>query len=96
MREGKKIAKPILWTISSLVATLLVFVITRLYPNTDLQISIVLLAIIDIGFIVALILGVKTKNTSIMIFNVISNGIFFILLSIFIFLLLIANGISES
>ncbi|WP_243524994.1 hypothetical protein [Bacillus pseudomycoides] len=96
MREGKKIAKPILWTISLLVATLLVFVTTRLYPNTDLQISIVLLAIMDIGFIVALILGVKTQNTSIMIFNVISNGIFFILLSIFIFLPLIANGISES
>ncbi|PFD96415.1 hypothetical protein COE15_06060 [Bacillus cereus] len=95
MRESRKIATPILWTISLLVATLLVFVITRLYPNTNLQISIVLFSIIDIGFIVALILGIKTKNASIMIFSVISNGIFFILLSIFIFLLLVANGISE-
>ncbi|MEN1938576.1 hypothetical protein AAIE21_24285 [Paenibacillus sp. 102] len=96
MRESKTIAKPILWTISLLIATLFVFVTSRLYPNTDLRISIVLLTVIDIGFIVALILGIKTKNASIMIFSVISNGIFFILLSIYIFLLLVANGISES
>ncbi|PFK31466.1 hypothetical protein COI93_20800 [Bacillus cereus] len=95
IRESKKIAKPIIWTISLLIATLLVFVTTRLYPNTDLRISIILLTIIDIGFIVALVLGIKTKNTSIMIFSIMSNGIFFILLSVFIFLLLLANGISE-
>ncbi|MEI4619675.1 hypothetical protein [Bacillus cereus] len=53
MRESKTIAKPILWTISLLIATLFVFVTSRLYPNTDLRISIVLLTIIDIGFIVA-------------------------------------------
>lgn len=95
IQESKNVTKPIIWTISLLIATLLVFVATRLYPNTDLRISILLLAIIDIGFIVTLILGVKTKNASIVIFSTISNSIFFILLSIFIFLLLLANGISE-
>ncbi|WP_144561199.1 hypothetical protein [Bacillus mycoides] len=95
IQESKKVANPIIWTISLLIATLLVFVTTKLYPNTDLRISIILLTIIDIGFIVAFVLGIKTKNASIMIFSIISNGIFFILLSIIIFLLLLANGISE-
>ncbi|MCI0763624.1 hypothetical protein [Bacillus sp. TL12] len=95
IRESKKIAIPILWIISLLIATLLVFITTKLYPTINLQISMILFFIIDIGFIIALILGVMTKKTSIVIFSVISNGIFFILLSIFIFLLLIAHGISE-
>ncbi|MBC6971996.1 hypothetical protein H9I32_06015 [Bacillus sp. Xin] len=95
IRESKKIAISILWTISLLIATLFVFITTKLYPTIDLRISMILFFIIDIGFIIALILGVKTKKTSIVIFSVISNGIFFILLSIFIFLLLIAHGISE-
>ncbi|MEY8348854.1 hypothetical protein AALF16_11210 [Bacillus cereus] len=95
IQESKKVAKPILWTIVLLIATLFIFIITRLYPNIDLRISIILLTLIDIGFIVALVLGIKTKNASIMIFSIISNGIFFILLSIIIFLLLLANGISE-
>jgi cation transporter-like permease len=50
---------------------------------------------IDIGFIVALVLGVRTKKPSVVWFSIIANSIFFVLLSGVMFLLAIANGISE-
>ncbi|WP_394556523.1 hypothetical protein [Priestia aryabhattai] len=43
----------------------------------------------------ALVLGIRTKKPSVMWFSIITNSIFFVLLSALMFLLAIANGISE-
>lgn len=95
-RESKKIAIPILWSISLITAAFLIFSTTRLVRNVNLWTLIILFSIIDAGFIIAFILGVKSKKLSIMIFSIILNSICFMLLSIIIFLLLVANGISET
>ncbi|WP_421085519.1 hypothetical protein ACN5XJ_17335 [Priestia sp. MF3] len=70
--------------------------------NKPIVLTIILLAAafvvffaIDVGFIVALVLGVRTKKPSVVWFSIITNSIFFVLLSALMFLLAIANGISE-
>ncbi|MDD9795686.1 hypothetical protein [Priestia megaterium] len=95
IQKEQKVGKPIVLTVCLIVATIVVFLISRTFPNMDLWISIVLLSIIDIGFIISLILGVRTKKTSVVWFSILANGVFFILLTILIFLLAVANGISE-
>lgn len=98
-----KESKPILLTIMLLTAAFVVFFANRLLPQNsifpsetgDLTILLWLFFAIDIGFIVALVLGVRTKKPSVMWFSIIANSIFFVLLSGLIFLLAIANGISE-
>ncbi|MCU7712969.1 MULTISPECIES: hypothetical protein [Priestia] len=95
IQKEKKMGKPIVLTVCLIVATIIVFLISRTFPNMELWISIVLLSIIDIGFIISLILGVRTKKTSVVWFSILANGVFFILLTILIFLLAVANGISE-
>lgn len=95
IRENQNEVKPIILTVLLIVTALIILFVMRQFPNTDLWISIVLYVIIDIGFLIAMFLGIKTKKMPIIIFSVISNSIFFLLLSIFIFFLAIANGISE-
>ncbi|KNH20638.1 hypothetical protein ACS78_17550 [Priestia megaterium] len=98
-----KESKPILLTIMLLAAAFVVFFANRLLPQNsifpsetgDLTILLWLFLAIDIGFIVALVLGVRTKKPSVVWFSIIANSIFFVLLSGLIFLLAIANGISE-
>ncbi|MFP7487294.1 hypothetical protein SFC65_24390 [Priestia filamentosa] len=98
-----KESKPIILTVLLLIATFFVVFANWLFPQNsifpnrsgDLTITLWLLSVIDIGFIVALILGIRTKKPSIIWFSIISNGMFFILLSAVMLLLAIANGISE-
>ena len=93
-KENKQAAISLIMTVVLVVAALLVLFIGRSFPNTDLRISIFLFLLIDIGFIVAMILGVKTKQTGIRIISVVSNGIFIVALSFFTFALALAYGLS--
>ncbi|MGG0287629.1 hypothetical protein ABEY41_21480 [Peribacillus butanolivorans] len=95
IQENKNAAKPMMLTIALVLAGILLFTIRGIFQNVDLWIPNTLFLLIDIGFIVAMIMGIRTRRSSIILFSVISNGIFFILLSFFIFLLALANGISE-
>lgn len=85
---------PIILTLVLFLVALFIFFVFR-SPNLNLWIPIFLYVLIDIGFIVSLILGVKSKNITVKVFSILSNITFMIPLSIMIFLLLLANGISE-
>ncbi|MCM3643866.1 hypothetical protein V7Z47_22320 [Priestia megaterium] len=95
--------KSIVLTVILLVAAFVVFFANRLLPQNsvfpsetgDLTILLWLFFAIDVGFIVALVLGIRTKKPSVVWFSIIANSIFFVLLSGLIFLLAIANSISE-
>ncbi|WP_350301319.1 hypothetical protein [Peribacillus frigoritolerans] len=94
-KVNKQAAIPMILTVVLVIAALLVFYIGRFFPNSDLRIPIFLFFIIDIGFLVALILGIKTKQFGIRVISVISNSIFFIALTLFTLALTLAYGISE-
>ncbi|CRK81141.1 hypothetical protein [Neobacillus massiliamazoniensis] len=87
--------KPVILTGVLVVAALLIFFIASTIKNVNLSVGIVLYSLIDFGFLVAMILGIKTKNKPIVIFSVIVNGILFLTLLAMIYLMAIANGISE-
>lgn len=94
-QENKKEVQPIILTAILVVAALAILLIVRQFPNTNLWISIVLYLLIDIGFLIAMFLGVRTKKMPIILFSMFANSVFFLVLSGFIFLLMLANGISE-
>lgn len=96
LKENKEFY-PIILTLVLFLVSLFVFFIFngRVFPNINLWIPILLYILIDIGFIVSLIIGVKSKNKTVKIFSILSNIAFMIPLSIWVFLLLLANGISE-
>lgn len=87
-------SKPIILTGVLLVAALLIFYTANTIQNVNLSIGVVLYSLIDIGFLVAMFLGIKTKNKSIMIFSIIVNSFLFVTLLAIIYLSLIAIGIS--
>ncbi|MFD3447241.1 hypothetical protein ACFDTO_21865 [Microbacteriaceae bacterium 4G12] len=100
LKQNQKIDKGLF----SIILTLVLFLVAlfvffffngRIFPNLSLWIPICLYLLIDIGFIVSIILGVKSKNKGIKVFSILSNIAFMIPLSIWLFLLLLANGISE-
>lgn len=95
IQEGKQMAKAMILTIVLVVLGLVIFMIGREFPNSNLWIMITLLLLVDIVFIVAMILGIRTKNSSVIIVSVITNGMFFLLLTLFLFFLTLANGLSE-
>ena len=64
-------------------------------PNLNLWNLIFLYILIDIGFLVSLILGAKSKISAVKVFSILSNMALMIPLSILIYLLLLANGMSE-
>lgn len=92
---NKQAAISLILTIVLVLAALLVLFIGRSVQNLDLRIAIFLFSLIDIGFLVAMILGTKTKQFGIRVLSVISNGIFFIALTLFTLALALAYGISE-
>jgi len=91
----KSAMNPISLTISLIIAAFLILVKTRWFPNLSLWVDIGLYFLIDIGFIIALIMGIRTKHKPIIIFSIIANAIFFIFMTIFVLLLAFAMGISE-
>ncbi|AUD12493.1 MULTISPECIES: hypothetical protein [unclassified Planococcus (in: firmicutes)] len=95
VQEGQKEAKPIILTMILPIAALMVLLIFRQFPNVNFWISMSLYLLIDIGFLIAMLLGIRTKKMPIIIFSVLANGAFFVMLSAFIYLLLLGHGISE-
>lgn len=96
LKQHKEFNPIILPLVLFLVALLIFFVFNgRVFPNMNLWIPIFLYILIDIGFMVLLILGVRSKNKTVKVFSILLNIELMILLSICIFLLLLANGISE-
>ncbi|MGN7397997.1 hypothetical protein [Peribacillus frigoritolerans] len=93
-KGNKQAAISLILTVTLVIAALLVLFIGRSFPNSDLRISIGLFFLIDIGFIVAMILGIKTKQFGIRVFILISNGLFFVALTFFNFALALAYGVS--
>lgn len=92
--EKSKEFYPIILTLVLFIIALLVFFICRLFPNSSLWIPICFY-MIDVGFVISLILGARSKEISFKLFSILSNVILIIPLSIVLYLLLLANGISE-
>ncbi|WP_211655590.1 hypothetical protein [Planococcus alpniumensis] len=88
-------AKPIVLTLSLVLTAIIVLVTGWALPNINFWVYFFVYGFIDFGFILAMILGIRTKNKPVMIFSVIANGIFIAVLSSFLFLLLLGHGISE-
>lgn len=94
--EGNKSAmNPIVLSVSLIIAAFLILVKKSWLPNLSLWVDIGLYFLIDIGFIIAMIMGIRTKYKPVMIFSIIANSIFFIFMTIFVLLLAFAMGISE-
>ncbi|MGY3189826.1 hypothetical protein [Lysinibacillus sp. TE18511] len=91
-KSNRLAAISLIMTVVLVVAALLV--LFSGIPNSDLRISIFLFLMIDIGFIVAMILGIKTKQTGIRVFSVISNGIFIVFVFFFMFAIAFFYGFS--
>ena len=87
--------KPIVLTLLLVLVSILVLVISWQLPNINFWVYFFVYGLIDIGFILAMILGIRTKNKPVIVFSVIANSIFFAALSSFIVLLLLGHGISE-
>ncbi|MGX1265427.1 glucan phosphoethanolaminetransferase (alkaline phosphatase superfamily) [Rossellomorea marisflavi] len=96
--ENEKLDKRSLQAVSLtavlLVASIIVFPVAKLV-KADLWLPITLFAIVDAGFVFALILGVKSNRRFVKVFSLLANGTFIVATSFMIYLLLIANGISE-
>ncbi|TYO71314.1 hypothetical protein [Rossellomorea marisflavi] len=96
--ENEKLDKRSLQAVSLtavlLVASILVFPIRKLV-KADLWLPITLFALIDAGFILALFMGMRSPQRFVKLFSILANGVFIIVTSFMIYLLLIANGISE-
>ncbi len=71
------------------------FINGRIFQNISLWIPVSLYFLIDIGFVIAIILGIRSPNSTVKIFSILSNIALMVPLSIGLFLLLLANGLSE-
>lgn len=88
-------AKPIVLTLSLVLAAIVVLVMSWQLPEINFWVYFFVYGLIDFGFILVMILGIRTKNKLVIVFSIIANSIFFAALSSFIFLLLLGHGISE-
>ncbi|MGE8037569.1 hypothetical protein B1B04_23260 [Lysinibacillus sp. KCTC 33748] len=92
----RKESRPIIFTLILVIATFAVFFISRFVNEPYLTIFLGLFALIDIGFIVSIVMGIRTKKTNIIILSVIVNGLCFVLLTIFLLLVGFGIGFSEA
>jgi hypothetical protein len=87
---------PIILTFFLFLSAFFVFFINEgIFQNISLWIPVSLYFLIDIGFVVAIILGIRSPNSTVKMFSILSNIALMIPLSIWLYLLLLANGISE-
>ncbi|HHY71965.1 MAG TPA: hypothetical protein GX497_01815 [Bacillus bacterium] len=93
-KNNRKGGKPIYLALILLIATIVFLFLPRAVKGTNLWVDVAFYTITDIGFLVALILGIKTKNKPIVLFSVLLNGALFIGVTIFIYLLLVVIGIA--
>lgn len=68
----------------------------RFFPNLDLMTAIWAYIALDIALIATLIWGLFSKEKMVRVFSLVGNLGLIVPLSIWIFLLLLANGISEA
>lgn len=68
----------------------------RFFPNLDLMTAIWVYIALDIALIATLIWGLFSKEKMVRVFSLVGNLGLIVPLSIWIFLLLLANGISEA
>ena len=68
----------------------------RFFPNLDLMMAIWVYIALDIVLIATLIWGLFSKEKMVRVFSLVGNLGLIVPLSIWIFLLLLANGISEA
>ncbi|WP_243292160.1 hypothetical protein [Bacillus sp. FJAT-47783] len=87
-------SKPIFLTAILFLTAAIFLFLPREVKGTNLWIAVTIYAIIDIGFLVAMIWGIRTKSKAIVVFSVLANSVLFIGVTIFIFLLLATIGIA--
>ncbi|WP_423492438.1 hypothetical protein [Lysinibacillus agricola] len=90
----RKESRPIIFTLILVIATFAVFFISRFVNEPYLTICLWLFALIDIGFIVSMVMGIKTKKTNII--SVFVNSLCFVILTIFLLLVSFGIGFSEA
>lgn len=90
---------------ASLYTTLALFLVTlltlftlngRMFPNLDLLTAIWVYLALDLALLATLIWGLFSKDKFVKVFSLVANIELIVPLSIWIFLLLLANGISEA
>jgi len=82
--------------LSILTIVALFTVNARFFPNLDLMTAIWAYIALDIALIATLIWGLFSKEKMVRVFSLVGNLGLIVPLSIWIFLLLLANGISEA
>ncbi|MFJ8087055.1 hypothetical protein ACIQ7N_02415 [Lysinibacillus sp. NPDC095746] len=92
----RKESRPIIFTLILVIATFAVFFISRFVNEPYLIICLWLFALIDIGFIVSMVMGIRTKKANIIILSVFVNSLCFVILTIFLLLVSFGIGISEA
>lgn len=91
----RKESRPIIFTFILVIATFAVFFISRFVNEPYLTICLWLFALIDIGFIVSMVMGIRTKKANIIILSVFVNSLCFAILTIFLLLVSFGIGFSE-
>ncbi|MCC5891876.1 hypothetical protein [Exiguobacterium sp.] len=89
---------PLYTTLALFLVTLLtLFTLNgRVFPNLDLLTAIWVYLALDIALLATLIWGLFSKDKFVKVFSLLANIGLIVPLSIWIFLLLLANGISET
>lgn len=68
----------------------------RFFPNLDLMTAIWVYIVLDVALIATLIWSLFSKEKTVRVFSLVGNLGLIVPLSIWIFLLVLANGISEA
>ncbi|AFS69439.1 hypothetical protein [Exiguobacterium antarcticum] len=97
MNQSKQTYFPVFLTLGLLLFNMLTSYLLsgRFFPNLSLWVPIGLNILVGIGYIVSLVLGLRSTNQYVKWFSVLANIAFLLSLSVITFLLLLANGISE-
>ncbi|AJH78027.1 MULTISPECIES: hypothetical protein [Heyndrickxia] len=92
-KNKKKDGKPIFLTLILLMAAIVFLMIIRQIQNVNLWVVVIFYSMIDMGFLVAMIWGIRTKNKPVVVLSVLLNGVLFIGGAVFTYLLLVAIAI---
>ncbi|WP_251132069.1 MULTISPECIES: hypothetical protein [unclassified Exiguobacterium] len=86
----------ILTFILLIVSILLFFGLNgRTFPNMSLWVPISLYSLVGVGYVMSLLIALRLKNTVIKTFSLLATLMLLLPLVIWVYLLLLANGISE-
>ncbi|WP_353048679.1 hypothetical protein [Exiguobacterium sp. ERU656] len=86
----------ILTFILLIVSILLFFGLNgRTFPNMSLWVPISLYSLVGVGYVISLLIALRLKNTVIKTFSLLATLMLLLPLVIWVYLLLLANGISE-